>query len=108
MTDLIDPVNHFLSHVISVEQYETAFRRTAEKIGAESPTLRREGRREWMAFMRVNITDYISRCPYALNDLAEFLQDTINHGRGGRAYLADARAVLAAVTASFHEGDTNE
>lgn len=106
---MVDPIAHFLAPVIGVEPYETAFRSAAEKIRSESPTLRRDGRREWMAFMRVNIRNYIARWPEARDDLLEFLQDTINHGRGGRAYLDNARAVLAAVVASFPaESDTDE
>jgi hypothetical protein len=103
-----DAENLFLAPVIGVEPYESAFRRTVEKIRAESPTLRREGRSEWMAFMREHITDYITRWPESRDDLIEFLQDTIGRGRGGRDYLANAQAILEiAVVLSDDSRDEN-
>jgi hypothetical protein len=103
-----DAEDLFLKDVVGVEPYESAFRRTVEKVRSESCTLRWEGRREWMAFMREHVMDYITRWPESRDDLIGFLQDTVQRGKGGRAYQADAQAVLEiAVMLSDDSRDEN-
>ena len=92
-------LSNFLDPVIGVEPYESVFRACAEKIQSESPTLRWEGRREWMAFMRVHVVDYLTRWPDAVEDLIEQLEHSVSVGRGCPSYRADVAAVLEAARA---------
>lgn len=85
----------FLDHVIGVEPYESVFRACVDKIQSESPTLRRTGIREWMAFMREHVVDYLTRWPDAAEDLIEHLENAVANGNG----RADVAAVLEAARA---------
>jgi hypothetical protein len=92
-------LNNFLDPVIGVEPYESVFRSCANKIQSESPTLRWDGRREWMAFMRVHVMDYLARWPDAAEDLIDHLEHSVSVGRGRPSYRADVAAVLDAARA---------
>ena len=92
-------LDNFLNPVLGVEPYESVFRSCANKIQSESPTLRWEGRREWMAFMRVHVMDYLARWPDAVEDLIEHLEHSVSIGNGRRSYRADVAAVLDAARA---------
>lgn len=95
-----DQLSNFLDHVIGVEPYESVFRACADKIQSESPTLRRTGIREWMAFMREHVVDYLTRWPDAAEDLIEHLENAVANGNGRpSSYRADVAAVLEAARA---------
>ena len=96
-----EALTHMLQGVIGREPFESAFRDAFQKFNSESPTLRRQARHEWMAFMRDHIAAYLVLCPDACEELLPDMEGIVARGRGGQTYQANARHVLAVVRA-FH------
>jgi hypothetical protein len=88
--NLVDPV-------IGIEPYESVFRSSGERSMSDDPKVRQAARREWLAFMRVHVTDYLSRWPDYREHLIAFLEHLLEVPRYLRPKTrADAEAVLAA------------
>lgn len=92
--------HNFVDSVRGVEPYESFFRKTGEQTMSETRKIRQKARREWLAFMRINVADYLARWPEACEDLMEYLHHLLEAPRYLRPQTRyDAEAVLAATVA---------
>lgn len=94
-------VHMFVGTVIGVEPYEAFFRDIGERSMSADRKVRLAARREWLAFMRTHVADYLARWPDVCEDLIAFLEHLLETTRRLRPQTcADAEAVLA-VAISF-------
>ena len=92
--------DNFVNPVIGVEPYESFFRSIGERVMSDTLKERQAARREWFAFMRVHIADYLARWPNACEDLIAYLDHFLETTRKLRpSTSADAEAVLAVAVA---------
>jgi hypothetical protein len=85
-----------MSGVQGVEPYESVFKNTLPDMRyGTTATVRWRARREWMAFMRIHVTDYLSLWPHLRDDLVAMCEAILEHGMGRPSYLEDVTAVLA-------------
>ena len=61
---------------------------------ALSSEARWTARKEWMAFMRENVVEFLQRWPDLKEDLIEMLESTLAKGIGPSSYLTDTAATL--------------
>lgn len=82
-----------------VEPYHSFFKAIGERIIAGDRKARWAARREWLAFMRANVADYLARWPDARDDLVEFMEYLLSFPKKLRlSARLDAEAVLAVAT----------
>lgn len=78
------------------EPYESFFKTIGERSISGD---RKAARREWLAFMRANVADYLARWPDHRDDLVEFMEYLLSFPKKLRlSARLDAEAVLAAAT----------
>lgn len=82
--------------VIGKEPYETAFRRVADTMmdPATSKKEKQAARREWLAFMRANVLEYLTLWPDHRDHLVEFLEHFTTTKKLRPQTLADANDIL--------------
>lgn len=82
--------------VIGKEPYETVFRRVAGTIMDPAATKkdRQAARREWLAFMRTHVWEYLLLCPDKRDDLIEYLEYYIDNRTLRVQTLVDALTIL--------------
>lgn len=96
--------NKMLSDVQGMEPFESVFRNTLNDMKYGSTlAIRWQARREWMAFMREHVVEYLTRLPELREDLIEMLDWILERGIGRRSYLEDVAAVLAVARAHAME-----
>jgi hypothetical protein len=85
-----------VASVIGMEPYETIFRRIGGILMDPATTKKERNavRREWFAFMREHVMEYLSCLPEQRDELIEFLENYITTKRQHPSVLTDANVIL--------------
>ena len=84
-----------------VEPYHSFFLSVGERVMSGDRKVQWAARRDWIAFMRAHVTDYLTRWPDTRDHLVEFMDDFLTTPRTLRASTRDDAEVVLSIAKKF-------